>query len=513
MDMADMERKQMSFEPTEEQEVCRKAFATGDDMVISAYAGSGKTATLSLLAEDDGDSRIAFMAFNKSIAQDAGKKFPRNTDCKTAHSHAYRAVIGKNQGYADRLNGPRIYAKQHSQMLGIRSSLEFGEDVTLSPYNLAVKVQETVRNFCYSADSEPQWNHVPFVPGADMAELRDFILPLARKMWADKINPKGAMAFTHDDYFKIWSLSNPILPYDVIMVDEAQDSNPALISVVANQRQAQKVLVGDANQQIYAWRGAVDAMTDFDAKHRCFLTKSFRFGEAVADEANKWLTLLGNEIPLKGFELMDSKVEDLVEADAILCRTNAEAISQAMAAASLGKSYSIVGGTEDIKRFAESAAALMSGTTFGVRHPDLIAFKNWGAVKEFVEEEGGSLKVLVKLVDTYGPEQIIDVAERAVPEGRGEVTLSTAHKAKGREWDRVKIAPDFKEPVNEDGSDGTLNRSEMMLAYVSVTRAQQILDPMGLTWVNRWVEKFKAGQADIHDDSTSPLDQTMEATQ
>jgi len=492
------------FEPTEEQEVCRKAFASGDDMVISAYAGSGKTATLSLLAADDKDSRIAFMAFNKSIATDAAKKFPDNTDCKTAHSHAYRAVMMGREGaaYADRLSGPRIYAKQHAQILGIRSGLEFGDDVVLSPYNLAVKVQETVRNFCYSADTEPQWNHVPFVPGADMAELREFILPLARKMWAEKINPNGRVAFTHDDYFKIWSLSQPRLPYDVIMVDEAQDSNPALISVVANQRQAQKVLVGDANQQIYAWRGAVDAMTDFNAKHRCYLTKSFRFGEAVAEEANKWLTLLGNEVPLQGFEQMDSKVQAIVDdADAILCRTNAEAIHQAIRAGQVDKSYSIVGGTEDIKRFAESAAVLMQGQTFGVKHPDLIAFKNWGAVKEFVEEEGGSLKVLVKLIDEHGPEQIIDVCDRAVPEGRGEVTISTAHKAKGREWDRVKIATDFKEPVNEDGSDGTLNRSEMMLAYVSVTRAQQVLDPMGLQWVDRWVEMHKKGQADIHDDS------------
>lgn len=502
----------MSFDPTEEQEIARKAFSTGDDMVISAYAGSGKTATLTLLAADDPDSKIAFMAFNKSIATDAGKKFPPNTDCKTAHSHAYRSVMTGRNGapYQEKLNGPRKYAKQHAQILGIKSRLEFGDDVVLSPYNLAVKVQETVRNFCYSAEREIDWMHVPFVPGADMAELRNFLIPFARKMWLDKLNPNGNCAFTHDDYFKMWSLSEPRLPYDVIMVDEAQDSNPALISVVAAQKQAQKVLVGDANQQIYAWRGAVDAMTDFDAKHRVYLTKSFRFGEAVASEANKWLTLLGNEIPLKGFEAIDSTVAELADADAILCRTNAEAIAQAMSAAQAGRSYAIVGGTEDIKKFAESAAALMQNNTYGVRHPDLIAFKNWGAVKEFVEEEGGSLKVFVNLIDSHGPDTIIKVADEAVPEGRGDVTISTAHKAKGREWNRVKIANDFKEPINEDGSDGTLNKSEMMLAYVSVTRAQLVLDNQGLAWVNRWVEMHKAGTADIDNVDDNPL-QTTEA--
>lgn len=475
------------FPPTEEQQQARDAFATGDDLVISAYAGSGKTATLTLLSEDVPEDRVGFLAFNKSIATDAGKKFPSNTDCKTAHSHAYRAV-GKN--YQDRLNGPRIYAKAHANILGIRSALEFSEDVVLSPYNLAVKVAETVRNFCFSAEQEPDWMHVPFVPGADMAVLRAYIVPLARKMWADKQMPRGKCAFTHDDYFKIWSLSEPHLPYDAIMVDEAQDSNPALISVVRGQRHAQKVLVGDSNQQIYAWRGAVDAMTDFPAKHRVNLTKSFRFGQAVADEANKWLKLLGNEVPLQGFEKIDSKLGVLMDdADAILCRTNAEAISQAMMAGTSGRSYSIVGGTEEIKKFAESALSLMNGSTYGVKHPDLIAFKTWTQVKEFVEAEGGDMKVLVRLIEEYTPETIIKVADEAVPEPRGDVTISTAHKAKGREWNRVKIGSDFKEPVNEDGTDGELNRSEMMLAYVSVTRAQLVLDNEGLAWVDRWLNK------------------------
>jgi hypothetical protein len=52
----------------------------------------------------------------------------------------------------------------------------------------------------------------------------------------------------------------------------------------------------------------------------------------------------------------------------------------------------------------------------------------------------------------------------------------------------------------------------MMLAYVSVTRAQLVLDPMGLAWVNRWVELHKQGQADINTVDENPL-QTTEAMQ
>jgi UvrD/REP helicase N-terminal domain/UvrD-like helicase C-terminal domain len=485
------------FRPTEEQEFCSSEYATGDDLVISAYAGSGKTATLSLLSERDQDSKICFLAFNKKIAMAAGRKFPSNVDCRTAHSHAYRAV---GRIYEPRLNGPKIYAKQHARFLGIKSGLEVGEDQVLSPYNLAVQVQQTVKNFCYSAEQEIDWMHVPFLVGANMSILRAFCVPLARKMWEDKQLKEGHCAFTHDDYFKLWSLSKPRLPFDVVMVDEAQDSNPALISVVMEQRQAQKVLVGDANQQIYAWRGAVDAMTIFPAKRRAVLSKSFRFGERIADEANKWLALLDNTLPLKGFEVIDSKLEHLDVPNAVLCRTNAQAVATALDCGIQGQRYAIVGGTQGIRRFAESAGALMNNDSFGVRHPDLVAFKTWQQVREFVNEEGGELKPVVNMIDQYGVDTIVKVCDEAVDEERGapDVTISTAHKAKGLEWDKVKIAGDFKEPVEpETGEAKPMSRSEMMLLYVSVTRAQLVLDCESVHWVNRLLGEKQEGTLNI----------------
>jgi superfamily I DNA/RNA helicase len=106
------------------------------------------------------------------------------------------------------------------------------------------------------------------------------------------------------------------------------------------------------------------------------------------------------------------------------------------------------------------------------------------------------------MIDTYGAATVLRVADEAVPEPHGKITISTAHKAKGREWNRVKIAPDFKEPApQDDGTDGELNRSEMMLAYVSVTRAQLVLDPTGLKWVDHFIAKQQA-QEDNDGDTT-----------
>lgn len=71
------------------------------------------------------------------------------------------------------------------------------------------------------------------------------------------------------------------------------------------------------------------------------------------------------------------------------------------------------------------------------------------------------------------------------------MTISTAHKAKGREWARVKIADDFTlPPQDSDQCDDAgcpvprlIDDAEARLAYVAVTRTRHHLDMGGLSWI------------------------------
>ena len=245
-------------------------------------------------------------------------------------------------------------------------------------------------------------------------------------------------------------------------------------------------------QAIYGWRGAEDAMQSWPAQHRLVLSQSFRFGPAVAEEANKWLELLDAPLRLTGFDKLDSQVAVLLEPDAILCRTNATVIAEAMRAQEAGKRIAVEGGTDEIARFAKGVQALQAGQS--TEHPELAAFKTWQQVKEFVEEDGASdLKVIVSLIETYGVESVIKVADSAVDDQKfADIVLSTAHKSKGREWGKVRIANDFRDPTEPDPTTGEtreFNRSEGMLAYVSVTRAMKVLDCAGLSWVDTLLEE------------------------
>jgi hypothetical protein len=477
--------------PTGEQDAIIDAYETGENLVVNAGAGTGKTETLRLSALTSPDRRALYVGFNKAIVTEAKRKFPSHVTCSTAHSLAYRAL---GYAYKGRLNGPRVPAKDAAKVLGITKPVQIasgGVSRTLDPAALARLASDAVGRFCHSADRELGLHHVPSVNGVDgvpMTHLRTLVLPLAEAAWAELQKTSGRLRFTHDHYLKMWSMTDPDLGADVVFFDEAQDANPVIAAVVQAQK-GQLVAVGDENQAIYGWRGAIDALRTWPARHRLHLTQSWRFGPAIAAEANKWLSALDADLRLTGTSSISSRLEALDRPDAVLCRTNGEAMSQAMAAMDKGLRVALVGGGTTIKKMAEAARDLQAGRH--TDHPELLAFATWAEVQDYVEsEEDGArdLKVFVRLVDDHGPAALIAAANALTQEDRADLVVSTAHKAKGREWKRVKIGSDFRPPAaDEDGNRGRLSRSEAMLAYVSVTRAQHVLDNGALAWIDDWM--------------------------
>lgn len=471
----------MTFAPTAEQQACIDAAITGKSTVIEAGAGSGKTSTLRLIAEAVAPRRLLYLAYNKAIQTDAERSFPDNVTCKTAHSVAYGWMMrSEHKGLMAKLNR-NVKPWEAAGTLGIPSAGFQGSERHIGQRGVASLVATTISRFCNSASESVTGYHVPReFDGDDQAQFEAFVLPFARKAWADITSTNGALKFTHDHYLKLWSLACPELRFDGILFDEAQDANPCIAHVVENQpATTQVIMVGDSAQAIYGWRGAVDAMANFKCEYRLTLSQSFRFGQAVADVANIFLNLLDAPLRLTGFEAIASTVEPLIDADAILCRTNAAVIEYAMQSQASGKAVAIVGGTKEIEAFAKNADKLITGKGM-VTHPDLAGFDSWADVRTFSQQDDGrDLRVMVRLVDDYGVAAILNVCENSVNEDQAEVIVSTAHKAKGREWDRVRIAADFKR-----SDDGELPpRAELMLMYVACTRAKLALDHGALAFV------------------------------
>jgi len=480
-------------DPTPEQAEAIATYGDGLDLVLQAGAGCGKSSTLRLIAASDRRRSMTYIAYNRSIAADAAKSFPGNVVAKTGHGLAF------DPRYLPRIQRPRQTALDAAKALGIerltggiqRVVTDQGATKALTSKLVMRFALDTVDRYCHSADDEIGHRHIPRYDGLTRPETRDLIadlvLPVARLAWADITRgDDGLLKLSHDHYLKIWALSHPRIESDVVLLDEAQDTNDVLARVLLDQEHAQRIAVGDSAQQIYEWRGARDALSTFErelgAEVRT-LSQSFRFGPAVADVANAWLYHVGTPLRLTGWPAAESTVGPVEQPDAILCRTNAGAVGIVLEALAAGRKTALVGGGAELKRLAWAADALQSGKP--TDHPELLAFPSWSAVREYAEEEDGSLRVLVKLIDDYGTKSIIEAADALAGEDAAELVVSTAHKAKGREWPAVRIHHDFQ-PPKPDPSTGlaVLRREEARLAYVAVTRARQQLDCSALAWID-----------------------------
>lgn len=475
----------MGYPPTAEQQNAIDQFTADNDLVIQAGAGAGKTSTLRLLAAAKPRARGLYIAYNRAIKDDAKRAFPPQVTCVTSHGQAFRDV---GVHYKHRLGGARQTGRDAARIIDITTPVKAGP-VVLGPWQQARLVMAALKKFCYSADPKITAGHVPYVKGlarGDQRALSEYLAPFAEAAWKDIVNPHGKLRFEHDHYLKIWALTGPRLDYDYVLLDEAQDANPLLTGMILNQTHTQRIAVGDSAQQIYAFRGAQDALNRLPGV-QCTLSQSFRFGPAIADAANRWLELLDGPLRLTGSDQIASRTGPVTRPDAVLCRTNAGAMSVAMACMAAGSRVALVGDTSrQIQSFAAAAIELMaSGTT---SHPELLAFMSWDQVREYAEsEDGGSdLRPLVRLVDEHGPHELLAAAKALHDESRAQVTVSTAHKSKGREWSTVVVHGDFQEPrPDKDTGEVLVRPEEARLAYVAVTRAREALDCSSLSWVSQ----------------------------
>ncbi|MER7111139.1 UvrD-helicase domain-containing protein [Streptomyces sp. NPDC000229] len=488
--------------PTEEQDRAVEVKLSGAHFALQAGAGTGKTTTLVMVAFTD-RRRGIFMAFNKTVVADAARRFPPNVRCKTPHSIAMGALASR---YGDRYGAPREPAWRAGERLGITKTTwaRFGDRV-MTHKALSSATLGMVVKFCHSTDTELLPEHLPYIRGLSFdyrSEVARLVLPYAQRAWEDIQNPAGRkVKFDPDHALKIWALTNPTIPGDYLLLDEAQDTNPVLEEVFNAQRShAQLIMVGDSAQAIYGWRGARDVMKNFDGQ-QLILSQSFRFGPALAEEANRWLDAAGSPIRLRGNPAIQTTIGPVEQPEAILCRTNAGTITEAFRLLEEDRKVALVGSAKPLEELARAAGELKAGRRSA--HPELVLFQTWGELQEYAEEDpmGGDLLPLVDIIDTHGAEKVLHAVRQLTDESNADIVLSTAHKAKGREWPTVRIADDFEpQATNDVDPDGQpmprpYTVDDYRLAYVSVTRARQRLDRRGLQWIDKYPDLLAAPEA------------------
>jgi superfamily I DNA/RNA helicase len=466
-----------SLQPSPEQEaiIAARLADPAGSLCVVAFAGSGKTTALRLLAEADTNPAL-YLAYNKSTQLAAQAHFPTHVACRTMHSLAYRALrMFEQQHRLER----KLTGRELAELLAI-PALD-----GLRPSFWGQCVISTVRSFAHSTAREIDSRHLPLLPrGTDHAEL---VISLAQALWARMRDPADEVPLEHDVYLKMWHLEGARLPAraELLYVDEAQDANPVTLAILEAQHRP-TVWVGDPWQSIYRFRGSVNAMRMITAPQRP-LSRSWRFSEDLARIARAILAHTSEPpaLALRGNPETTTLLGPVRPPCTVLCRTNAGLFEAAIRGRDR---VHILGGLEPLARLILGGWQLYSGKPVP-DVPSLARFRSWDELLEEAEEaRDPELRFLVQIIVHYGralPGLVADLRRRAVPHpAAADRVLSTAHKAKGLEWPRVRLANDFpsREELDAVDRDGLPyltpeeRDQELHLLYVAVTRARQQLE-------------------------------------
>ena len=490
------------------QEAIFEFVQSGDgNAIIEAVAGSGKTSTIVECTKriPRGKSCI-LLAFNKTIADELKN---RGVNARTFHSLTYSPVMNSRKTNNVETNKLRMLTKQM-----------FNSDEAFVYGTFIAKLVGLARNAgigCLIADKEEAW--------WDLIDHHDLELENERGNMATAVEYARMLLeescrsnyVDFDDMLYLSVKDGILLPkFDYVFVDEAQDTNAiqrAIIRKICHQ-DSRVVFVGDPSQAIYGFRGAdSDSMGLLAEEFTCEelpLTISYRCPVNVVNEAHKYVqhieaapdAPMGNvyrNVSLKkaldntaalcagtSTEATPDAPEEraFTPRDLIVCRTTKPLIALAFKAMRQRIPVKILG--REIGQGLKTVIGKMRANdiddlvvkleAWASREIDKAIAKQLDAKVDQLQDKLDAILCLVEGLDEEHRTipDLLECLEGLFNNNVQALTLSTIHKAKGMEADRVWWLNASLCPSKWAKQDWQ-KKQELNLCYVAVTRAKVAL--------------------------------------
>lgn len=458
--------------------------------VVEAVAGSGKTTTiLKALNYTDEYASIAFVAFNKRIADELRDRAPSHVHVSTLHSLGLKNIkktfpktkIDKNKMWKLIDIYKRNQSKKSKELLKASSS---------TILRLVSLLKFTMSN--------PTYEELDFIVdhyGINVGESRkDFIYTSVQKLWKMSLDTiKSSVNFDDMIFAPAYGITQTE-KFDFLFVDEAQDLNAAQIQFILKSVKptGRTVAVGDRFQSIYGFTGAdtkaipnlieaLDAITlPLTVTYRCS-TNMVELAQEFVPHIEAYKNAPEGIVKDINVATMFQLIE---EGDLVICRVNAPLVPLAFTLIREGVKAVILG-----REIGTGLIRLIDRVGKRNSSPDIVSLlKN---MNTYVSKEvakltaanknnralilGDQFKTIVALSD--GCDEISEIKQKirqVFDDNRKGVTFSSIHKIKGGEAERVFI-------INREGMPHPMAileweiEQENNIIYVALTRAKKEL--------------------------------------
>lgn len=291
--------------------ICNRHIFKKRSVAIQSVAGSGKTTTLISLAKRYKASvqdtptfkKILYIAFNKQLVQDIKQKLYKNGIHDVLVPVTFDALVKRvaekkftTDGRAFELVGsltPQTLTQQYEWFKG-------------KSFTMKKCIINDFATFCQDA----QCTHPKqLFPSKKMVH----------RLWEDTLN---GTFLTFDGlrkraYLEHWMKSELDSKYARVFVDEAQDFDPIMLDILKHDCTIPKVFVGDPKQQIYEWRGTINAFEHLPENTLLLeFYKTFRMGlPATHDIAKTTNTRMISGSPEQHSTLRTQVTQDTMPGD------------------------------------------------------------------------------------------------------------------------------------------------------------------------------------------------------
>lgn len=501
-----MEDKGIKFKPTKEQaRIFMFIQKRPENILIKAFAGAGKTSTIVEAAKLlPHDKSIMFLAFNKHIKEELELKLPEHVRCYTTYGLGYSAIKRK---YGNKIKFDEFKADKLIRTLSdkwdLKEEFNHQNDELLIYLNNLKKMVDLCR---LTLTIKPKY--IPYIAERHDINLKkpEDIKRITKILDAMTLDRK---TFDYTDMIYLPAIDNSLwmFPQDYVFIDEIQDLNRCQIRIVekilkkdkvTNKTIGRLISVGDFFQGIYGFNAADEKsfqwFEDFPNTKTLSLSTSFRCSKNVIKEAQKIVPEIKalDDAP-DGIVRGGNVLEEAESGDFVLCRTTMplvklffEFLSQQKKAMIKGSDIGVhlielIGKINNIQRLnvywiKELSKyyndLLSSGVLEPMEHSGYSALADKVNVLLFLSKLCVSVAELKDMIRTIFSDDI-----------KG-IVLSTVHKIKGLEANRVFIIrPDLFSRNDNDSKSWQLIQ-EKNIEYVAITRAK-----LELIYDHEWTDE------------------------